>query len=198
MTSVLAASVAALALVAVGAAEGRATRATQVHAFAAFSGGKLASSVTVRSRAKGECGSPSGVDPRKYAWRCFSGNGIYDPCFSATASSRTVVCPGAPWSHSVTLLELSKPLRGWKLYPAHPNWPWGIWTTTGKHCYSIGGSAMSSMDGEWVTFACKGGGYLVGRTGSASSIWTIAYTPRVRPGAHGIALARVGITDVWS
>ena len=197
MRPVLAAPVAVVMLAIAGVAGGGTDRATRVHTLVAFNGGKVAAALTVRSRAQGECNIPSIVDPRPYAWRCVSGNGIFDPCFSGTATSRTVVCPDAPWSRRVIVLELGKPLSGWKLYPSHPSWPWGIWTTTGKRCYSIGGGAMGSMDGASVTFACKGGGYLVGRANAARSLWTIAYTPRLRPGEHGVALAHVGVADAW-
>ena len=55
-----------------------------MHRFHGFENGKIAPGVHVLRTAHGYCWEPSAVESRRYAWRCFKGNFILDPCFSMT------------------------------------------------------------------------------------------------------------------
>jgi hypothetical protein len=177
-------------------------RRTAVHYYVAFKNGGLAPGLKVTERVRGTCDNGSEVEGRPFVWRCgwhekrFSILG--DPCFSATATSRSTFCPEAPWSKRGALVLLKQPLRGWK--PTHPQiiptWPWGVWTTTGKRCRAIR-TGTSVVNGMRVNHACTGGGILIGPVTRRATRWTIYYAPDDVAGSRHARLTRVGITDAW-
>jgi hypothetical protein len=192
----LGAVIAVTALFTVGAASSG-SRPTAVHFYVAFKDGRLALGLKVTERVHGTCDNGSEVEGRPFVWRCVWGNILADPCFSATATSTSAFCPEAPWSEGGALV-LVKRLHGWK--PTHPEiistWPWGVWTTTGKHCIAIR-TGTSFVNGMRMNHGCDGGGVLVGPVNRRTTPWTIYYgTPAVASG-HSRKLARVGITDAW-
>ncbi|HEY7421733.1 MAG TPA: hypothetical protein VH541_06965 [Gaiellaceae bacterium] len=179
---------AGLAVAAPAAGSGR----TVVHHFQAFSDGKIAPRVQVASRAPGYCWETSGVESRRYAWRCFKGNYILDPCFSSTRQSRFVLCPTEPWSEDVVRLLLTRRLPRWQHYAYRQSRPVGLWTTTGKRCVHSSG-ATSDIEGKPITYVCRGGGVLVGLARRATPVWTVWWAPSFKA-KH---LTRVGLTDAW-
>jgi hypothetical protein len=170
------------------AASGR----TVVHDFHAFRGGKVAPAVHVTRRARGHCWETSGVESRRYAWRCFKGNDILDPCFSATRHARFVLCPTELWSDDVVRLQLTRRLPAWKHFGYSKSLPVGAWTTDGVQCVHSSG-ATSTIEGKPITYECSGGGVLAGSAKRGTRRWTIWYAPS--PQAKH--LTRVGITDAW-
>jgi hypothetical protein len=187
---------AALALLVASVCAGTASsgeRPTAVHSFVAFKAGKLAPGLTVSASVRGYCWSTSGVESRSYAWRCLRGNTIHDPCFSATPRSNSVVCPERPWSKRVRLLRLTRPLPRWKLYKSRQDFPWGIWATTGKRCFSLAATATGEVAGKRHTYDCVDGGVLAGFAHRRKATWTIYYAPSWR--SKRVTL--VGITNAW-
>jgi hypothetical protein len=173
-----------------------AASATRLHTYTAFEHGRLAPGLIVRASVRGYCWTLSAVESRPYTWRCLHGNYIHDPCFSTTPTSKTVVCPDAPWSNRVLLLTLTKPLPTWHTYTPSTSpstWPWGIITLGGKHCTSSVAAATGTIDGKQITYVCQGGGVLAGFTHHTSRTWTIEYAP----GFGATRLTRVTITDAW-
>jgi hypothetical protein len=201
-TLLLTTTVAAITLVAAASAS-ESARPTAVHRYVAFNHGMLAPGLTVIERVRGRCDNGSGVEGRPFVWRCFwqgrKLSFLADPCFSATATSRTAFCPTAPWSRRGVLVDLKKSLRGWKPTDpqVNPRWPWGVWTTTGKHCTAIR-TGTSVVNGMRVNHGCSGGGVLVGLVNRRTKPWTIRYSSDAdaRTRAHA-TLTRVGITDAW-
>jgi len=165
---------------------------TVVHYFRPFQNGEIAPQVHVTRRARGYCWTTSGVESRRYAWRCFRGNFILDPCFSSTRDGGFVLCPVEPWSSDVVRLRLTRALPGWRLYHYAAQLPVGIWTTTGKRCAHSSG-ATSEIKGKEVTYVCMGGGVLAGLANAGAATWTIWYAA----GFKARQLTRVGITDAW-
>ena len=168
------------------------SRRTVVHHFHAFRNGKVAPGVHVTHRARGYCWEPSNVESRPYAWRCFRGNYIHDPCFSSTRKSRYVLCPTEPWSRNVVRLGLTRALPPWSASRSTPRLPVGIWTTTGKRCAHSSG-ATSEIGGMPITYECVGGGVLAGLADRNGGTWTIRFASSFKS-RH---LTRVGITDAW-
>ena len=166
---------------------------TVTHYYRAFIAGSVAPGIRIRTSARGYCWTTSGVEGRAYAWRCFRGNYIHDPCFSASPSSRFVVCPDEPWSSRVLVLRLTRPLPGWKLYGFRRDFPWGIWTGSDKRCVSYAASATGDIDGKPVTYGCQGGGFLLGYAHRNGPTWTIYYAPT----AHSRRPTSVAISDAW-
>lgn len=165
---------------------------TAVHYYVAFKAGRLAPGLTVSTSVRGSCWSTSGLMTRRYAWRCFRGNLIYDPCFSATPRGRLVACPKRPWSKRVLLMRLTRPLPAWKLYKSRRYVPWGIWTSMGKRCFKLS-HWQSEVTGKRVTHYCVGRGVLAGFADRRRPTWTIYCAPSLR--SKRVTL--VGITDVW-
>lgn len=169
---------------------------TVVHHFHGFQKGKIAPAVHVTRTARGYCWETSAVESRRYAWRCFRGNVIHDPCFSAARHSGSVICPLEPWSSSVVRLRLTRRLPSWQSGSFAKNLPVGIWTTTGKRCVHSSG-ATSEIEGKPITYVCVHGnsraGVLVGFANRATSTWTIWFAPSF----NARHLTRVGITDAW-
>lgn len=176
--------------------------ATRVHEFVAFRAGKLAPRLKVKGRASGACRVRSLVVGRRtaLAWRCSTGHLIRDPCFSATSSSKSVVCPRYPWRNDVLLVRLNSRLPREKFLEHAKNDPWGIWTANGKRCISYAGSALDTMKGKSVTYGCVGGGILLGYANTERRRWTISYAPRnagAGPEGRRVETPVVGIIDVW-
>jgi hypothetical protein len=152
-------------------------RQTTIHLYAPFNGAGIAAGVKVTSLGRGYCWENSLADGRQDAFRCFIGNGIYDPCFANTIiPSNFVLCPGGRPDAGVTKLILTKKLP--RAYPNakpthHP--PWVVRTSTGKWCGIITG-ATGDVSGLSIRYACTGGGILLGNpTRRTASAWTIFY-----------------------
>lgn len=168
------------------------TGRTTVHYFHPFREGRIAPAVHVTRSAPGYCWETSGVESRRYAWRCFRGNFILDPCFSSGSHDHFVLCPTEPWSDDVVRLQLTRRLPRWAHDRYGKSLPVGAWTTTGKHCVHSSG-ATSEIRGRPVTYESSGGGLLVGVASRATRLWTVWYTPSFKVKR----LTRVGITDAW-
>src|SRR6266516_589284 len=170
--------------------------ATSVHYYVAFKNGRLAPGLQVTARVTGRCDNGSEVEGRRFVWRCLWGHFLADPCFSATATSKTAACPARPWRRRVVIVRAKPRLHGWKPGPAiDPTWPWGVWTATGKRCIAIR-TGTSTVNGMRVNHACGGGGVLIGPVNRRTKPWTIFYARLVGSGGH-TKLTRVGITDAW-
>jgi hypothetical protein len=169
---------------------------TGLHTYIAFEAGKLAPDLNVWASVRGSCWTVSAVESRRYSWRCMHGNYIHDPCFSATRTSRFVVCPDAPWSDRILLLRLIEPLPNWRVYKrtvSESAWPWGIVTIGGERCVTTAAAATGEVAGKQVTFVCSGGGLLAGFTRRATGTWTIWYAP----GWGAKRLTLVSVVDAW-
>jgi hypothetical protein len=186
-------SVAVVFALALGvASSGAAGHTTVVRYFHGFKAGGIAPGIQVEQTARGHCWETSALESRAYAWRCFRGNYILDPCFSAAPHSSYVLCPYELWSRRVLRLRLTKPLPAWHAYPVNESLPVGVWTTTGKHCEDFSG-ATTEIQHRPIRYSCRGGGVLVGLAHRTTPVWTIFYAT----GAKSRRLTRVGITHAW-
>jgi hypothetical protein len=146
---------------------------------------------------RGYCFSGSAAADRRDAWRCTSGDLLADPCFSARAKSRSVVCPEAPWSHRALLLKLTRPLP--RALANHPRpslkaQPWAIELADGRRAlYSSG--ATDALEGQRLNYffgaATKEG--LWGYPDRSEQPWTILAAPF---GAQHLS-TRVAIRHAW-
>jgi hypothetical protein len=73
--------------------------------------GRLLPGYTVAGRIRGYCWTSSIISTSNAAWRCMSGNNIYDPCFAQTHSTRVVYCLSGPGSKKLIAMTLTKPLQ---------------------------------------------------------------------------------------
>ena len=156
--------------------------ATNVVLVSPWSNGILRHDLTVSEKATGSCWSRSLVTDRPNAWRCMAGNDIYDPCFSESASSKTVACMKGPFSKDVALMRVTKPLpqtrdpvdttselRGLRLRGE----PWGLRLSDGETCVFVTG-ATDVVAGMRLNYACTNG-WGIGLPNRSTAIWEVSY-----------------------
>jgi hypothetical protein len=148
---------------------------TTVVVFRPWSNGALKSGFIVSEKAQGSCFTHSLSTDRPDAWRCFEGNDIRDPCFAQSAHSAAVACAEGPFSKSVVLLSLGKPLANgdnpttqW-LQPK--GIPWGLRLTSGDTCVFATG-ATDAVGHERLNYACRKTGWIIGEPDRSTATWT--------------------------
>ena len=170
---------------------------TVAHETVWFAGRQPAPGLTITEDVAGHCIGPARSSPRDDAWRCFADEHWIDPCFSATARSRSVLCPTDPWSKNVRLVELTRRLPAVVPRRGRADAPWGIWTENAKQCAIAVSGATLRLGGQRVRYECAGSGFLVGYADARGRTWTIGYVPRFALGKPNLHPRRIGITDVW-
>jgi hypothetical protein len=154
--------------------------ATQVIAYEPWAVNTLAPGIQVASTVKGSCWTSSGVSDRSDAYRCLSGNNLFDPCFASpyVSSPGQVACP-YPSPESVTVINLTKPLPLQSLPGQQPN-PWLLDLANGQQCFSHTG-AVIEVGGMPALFSCGPRASLLGKPQRSNRTWTIYY--QAQPGS---------------
>ena len=109
---------------------------TQIYSPANASGG-----LAVSARSKpGSCFTTSNVTTRTDAYRCMSGNDIYDPCFFVNQTQ--VLCPSSgPWTNRGLLLNVGTlPSPPGTADQGTKGQPWAIQLGRGTNCLEISGA----------------------------------------------------------
>lgn len=111
---------------------------------------------TITDHGAAQCEAGSDVAPQAY--RCFSQNGVFDPCWldNADPSQATVLCQLQPWSTQV--IRFSVPADGLMSFfgPAQSvdlGYPWGVQLADGERCVAVQGT-HDSFDGKVVDYGC--------------------------------------------
>ena len=143
--------------------------------------GRLNPRFHVGASGNGYCWTDSLATGAHDAYRCMQGNAIWDPCFAATAHSRTVACFRDPW-HPVTILHLTKPLPHHGRAISAP--PWAIETTDGRRCVYLTG-ATAPMGGERINYGCTDHSFLIGNPNTTRPMWTIRSAAAYKPDVPG-------------
>jgi hypothetical protein len=127
---------------------------------------------------RGTAQCEAGSDSAGQAYRCFSENGIYDPCWldNADPGQATVLCQEQPWSTTIFRFSIPAGGLGSFLGPAEPidlGFPWGVQLSDGEQCIAEQG-AHGSFDGKVVDYACgaKYGHVLLRTLNRSSPSWT--------------------------
>lgn len=168
----------AVAAVATGAASaGQRTRATIYEPFNASG----APTVHVTGTIRGHCWTGSLAAARRDAWRCMSGNYIYDPCFSSKSARGIVLCPATgPWSSAAIKMRLTKNLPsgyGNKGKPSTSGLPWALVTMSAWKCRLATG-ATAVVDGKRANYGCSGTkDWLWGAPSRKAQPWVIYAAP---------------------
>jgi hypothetical protein len=174
LSAVRALSACLVAVLTLAASVSAATK-TIVAIFQPWANGTLRSGFIVSEKAQGSCFTHSLSTDRPDAWRCFEGNDILDPCFAGSAHSDTVACAESPFSKTVVLLSLKKPLNGGD--NATTKWlqpkgmPWGLRLTNGDTCVFATG-ATDAVGDERLNYACRKTGWIIGAPDRSMATWT--------------------------
>jgi hypothetical protein len=166
----------------------------------------------VTSHAAGASCEP-GSEAIGQAYRCFAGNGVYDPCWAEKAATPTVLCVADPWLHTAAELKVSSPLSA---IPSESgastgqpstgqpgtgqSWagePWGVQLTSGQRCLLAQG-AHNSFHGQVIDYYCTSSLSLLRGLDHAPATWTarsvLAKSGQLASGpAEKIAIAWYGI-----
>jgi hypothetical protein len=150
--------------------------ATRTTVYRPFAGGKLAPRLHLTRTLKGHCWTGSDADPRSDAWRCISGNFIYDPCFSDPHVASWVACPadGSPFGTGVLRLALTRALPKSFVNHGSPGEgnPWAVKLAGGQVCTFITG-ATTEYHGKRVSYGCTPKIFLAGSPVRSGPTWTI-------------------------
>ena len=125
--------------------------------------------VTVRA-ARAQCSAGSEAIGRAY--RCFAGNGVYDPCWAEKASAPTVLCVPDPWARTAAELRVSAPLSA--IPPADAGGvaePWGVQLSGGQRCVLAQG-AHNAFRGQVIDYYCPSGLSLLHGLNLKAATWT--------------------------
>jgi len=175
----LRAAVAAVGIITVGACAGGGSAGTRAMTTSPVdTSGALRRGITVTATVTGTCAAGSeAVGDAGY--RCFAGNGIYDPCWalSTGTAQRAVVCVPDPWSTNavkiiVPALETEPPASR---SPRDSDYPWAVQLTNGVRCTVLQGT-HDAFDGQTVNYGCDGPEHLVlvGIPSHTTANWTFA------------------------
>lgn len=142
-------------------------------------GGALAPGIQVVATLNdGSCSTGSLADGAdQNAWRCSSGNGIYDPCFAPPDESNVtqVACAQSPWS-GVDLLTLGQPLpsssTGTTGNTGSTPVPWFMELANGDKCGQTTGAAFSA-GGLSLSYECQSG--RASAPSTSTEPWTVQY-----------------------
>jgi hypothetical protein len=166
--------------------------ATVVHRVSPLdASGHLKSSYNLGNVRHGHCFTSSFENGRLF--RCLGGNFIHDPCWKESGR-HSVVCLGAPWSHRVVRLNLTKPLPDTDSFGPRL---WGLRLANGigVKCQASQG-ATGTVGGKPISYFCGQGWALLGNHPDRSQpVWTMETAKRVNGTYH--ARGRKNLSDGW-
>jgi hypothetical protein len=147
-------------------------------------GGLLAGYTSTHSHTGASC--EAGSEATGDAYRCFAGNGVYDPCW--VMSNRVfVVCMSAPWSFKAVLLHVTKGYDNTGRTSKAAKYPWGVELTNGQLCQWIQG-ASGTVRGRRISYVCQRVTYaLVGNVDRHHKAWRIRKARRTSGGHYKLA-----------
>jgi hypothetical protein len=166
---------------------------TKVVVYSPFTiNGTLSNGVNVIRTVSGSCWEASISSVRPDAWRCTSGNEIFDPCYSGTAKS--VACPRSWSGDRVVRLVLTKRLPVNANPPLNTNKsdPLRIALANGVRC-GFSGGATGTVAGHRLNYYCTNRAWLVGSPNRRSQLWTILYLSSLKSSTS----RSVAITTAW-
>jgi len=157
--------------------------------------------LTVTDRVSGTCWTGSLADGgRPDAWRCMSGNRIYDPCFQgferiadAQTNQLVVACAPSPWAGTVVVLTPDEPLPAGERTPPAPleGMPWALELANGVRCvFATGATAV--IAGLRLNYSCPDGAWVIGDVDRSADAWQVFYMP-----FDDYVTRQVSVTVAW-
>lgn len=163
------------------------------------SAGAAVSGYRVTSHAAGASCEP-GSEAIGQAYRCFAGNGVYDPCWAEKAAAPTVLCVADPWLRTAAQLRVSSPLSPIPgeggASTGQADQPWGVQLTSGQRCVLAQG-AHNAFNGQVIDYYCTSRLSLLRGLDRTPATWTarsvVAKSGQLASGpAEKIAIAWYG------
>jgi hypothetical protein len=172
-----------------------AAKTVVVHLRPVGAGGKLLAGFKVTARHSGANCSSGSEAIGAGGYRCFAGNGVYDPCW--VSSNRSYVyCLAAAWSFDVARLHVTKGYDNHGFSSHVTKLPWGLELANGTLCGGEQG-ATGVVDGKRISFGCQHVKYvLIGGVDKHNSAWRIRKA-RSTGGGHFKLAGWVNISKAW-
>lgn len=133
--------------------------------------------VRVTHTLHGTCFSGSAATGRADAWRCSSGNELFDPCFSSAQARGIVLCPATVSNSRAVEIKLRRrPSMGNHGRASTSGLPWAIQTTSSTCVMATG--ATATIHGVRANYFCpKSKNWLWGSPSRRSQPWRIYSAP---------------------
>jgi hypothetical protein len=132
----------------------------------------------VSAHVTGTCFSGSLADSgRSDAWRCMSGNQIYDPCFAGFIGAETVVaCLNSPTAAAAVVRTPAGgvPPREASKKDLLTSLPWSLELVNGASCGMLTG-ATAAFAGMRVNYGCTNRGSVIGEVDRSLLRWRVFY-----------------------
>lgn len=109
---------------------------------------------------------------RTDAYRCFAGNGIYDPCF--LTSDHQLLCFLDPWSSPEKLISEKNLKQTGSVEIREIHQPWAFLLDNKVRCVFLTG-ATRGVQGERINYGCDDGNYVVGTLRFSQPFWRAKY-----------------------
>lgn len=153
-----------------------ATAGTRVVVVEPWQGSAPAPGVTVTGTVSGHCFAPSIATTRTDAYRCLSGNDIYDPCFAplTTPPGTQVLCVDGPSANRFLRVKLTQPLPAAGTGKPEVA-PFALLLGDSQFCLRNSGAEKASSSLP-LTYTCPKG-VLFGFPDTAEATWTIGFQP---------------------
>lgn len=146
----------------------------------------------IAARVTGQCFAASVADSgRPDAWRCMSGNSIYDPCFEGFEQRTIVVaCLDSPRASAAVVLTPAGGVPRQMANKGSPlaSPPWSLSLANGASCGLLTGATFG-FAGMRLTYGCTGGAYLIGDVDRSQPQWRVFYLARKATAAMLVAVS---------
>lgn len=150
----------------------------------------------VGTQASASCESGSDSVGNVEVYRCFAGNGIYDPCWADSAGG--VLCMASPWASSVVHLAVAAVPPGVDVTSPNLDYPWGVELTSGSRCVAAQG-AHDNFEGKVIDYGCTGGSpsglSLLRGVSRTTAYWT--YQTVTSNGSELVAGPQATVSTAW-
>lgn len=128
----------------------------------------------VQAKASGYCWIGSLAASRSDAWRCATGNIIYDPCFEpvASRSGSLVICDPNPASGRKGIqVNLNQPLPRAEAFKGPGTHAWLLVLANGSFCSFLTG-ATGLVNNQRIDYGCSDGSVLIGLP-QTGKVWMV-------------------------
>ncbi|GHO78631.1 hypothetical protein KSD_64020 [Ktedonobacter sp. SOSP1-85] len=150
-------------------------------------------SSTVQATASGYCWIGSLAASRSDAWRCATGNIIYDPCFEpvASKSGSLVICnPNPATGQKGIRVNLNQPPPRAEAYKGQGTQAWLLVLANGSFCSFLTG-ATGLVNNQRIDYGCSDGSVVIGLP-QTGKVWMAKVQA---PGSN--TLKDVPVKEAW-
>lgn len=156
---------------------------------------KFVPPTSASQQVSGNCFTSSLAATRADAWRCMSGNAIYDPCFTIPGKTSAVMCIPDPLdATSFVQMNLTQPLPAHDPIPSQTQ-PWFLQLADGTECNFLTG-ATGLVDGDRINYGCSDQLVVVGLP-QTDTVWTVKEVQLAPLSTVPVKTFQVQVAKAW-